>query len=259
MRVSSRRARDNGQLDVHDERLDLAVTTGPFGGATEARMIQVVFLVTLFVVNAYLLNQVRKPSKWLGRLFLRNMNERHSQVTDWGLSHVDVGEQRAILDVGCGGGRTIAKLAALAPRAKVVGIDYADGSIAESRAHNADRIASGRVEIVRASVDDLPGPSARFDLVTAVETHYYWPNMVGALTEIRRVLRPGAKLVLIAETYRDGRFGWAARLAMAPLRAALLTAEEHERRLAAAGFEAIEVSTEQQRGWICVVGTAPAT
>ena len=42
------------------------------------------FAVALAVV-AYLLNQVRKPSKWLGRPFLRSMNERHSAVTDWGL------------------------------------------------------------------------------------------------------------------------------------------------------------------------------
>jgi SAM-dependent methyltransferase len=215
------------------------------------------FAVALAVV-AYLLNQVRKPSKWLGRPFLRSMNERHSAVTDWGLSRVDIGEQLAILDVGCGGGRTVEKLATLAPRAKVVGIDYAEGSIAESRSHNAARIAAGQVEIIQASVSNLPGPSGRFDLATAIETHYYWPNMVEALREIRRVLRPGAKLILIAETHRDARFGWAARLAMAPLRAALLTAEEHRQRFADAGFEAIKVSTDRDRGWICAVGTAPA-
>lgn len=67
-----------------------------------------------------------------------------------------------------------------------------------------------------------------------------------------------AKLVLIAETYRDARFGWAARLSMAPLRATLLTVEQHRQRFADAGFEAIEVSTDRDRGWICAVGTAPA-
>ena len=215
----------------------------------------IALLAVTLCVGAYLLNQVRKPSKWLGRPFLRSMNERHSAVTDWGLSHVDIGDQLSILDIGCGGGRTVEKLAVLAPRAKVVGIDYADGSIAESRAHNAERIATGQVEIIRASVSDLPGPSDRFDLATAIETHYYWPNMVGALREIRRVLRPGAKLVLIAETYRDARFGWAARLAMAPLRVTLLTANEHQRRLADARFEAIEASTDHDRGWIGAVGT----
>lgn len=53
------------------------------------------------------------------------MNRRHSRLTDWGLSHLTIGEDDAILDVGCGGGRTVAKLAGLAPRGTVYGIDYA--------------------------------------------------------------------------------------------------------------------------------------
>jgi SAM-dependent methyltransferase len=220
-------------------------------------MTRVLSYVLLVCVVGYLLNQLRKPSKWFGRLFLKNMNQRHSEVTDWGLGHVQIGEQRAILDVGCGGGRTLAKLAERAPRAKVVGVDHAAGSIAESRAHNAALIAAGRVEVERTSVDHLPGPDAQFDLATAVETHYYWPDLVGGLREIRRVLRPGGKLVLIAETYRDGPLGWLTKIAMAPMRAAVLTADEHRKRLAAAGFDAIEISTDRRRGWLCAVGTAP--
>jgi hypothetical protein len=57
--------------------------------------------------------QCPKPTGWLGRLVLRNMNSRHSKVTDWGLSHVAVGEHDTVLDVGCGGGRTVSKLAAI--------------------------------------------------------------------------------------------------------------------------------------------------
>lgn len=219
-------------------------------------MFEAAFVAAIFGAVAYLLNQVRKPSRWLGRLMLKVMNARHSPLTDWGLSQVQIGEQLAILDVGCGGGRTLAKLAGLAPKAKIVGIDYAAGSVAESRAQNTQLIAAGRVDVTRASVTNLPGPDSRFDLVTAIETHYYWPNLLAGLTEIRRVLRPGGKLMLIAECYRDARFGWLARLATAPLRAAILTAEEHELRLAEAGYEAIEVTTDPRRGWICAVGTA---
>jgi hypothetical protein len=61
--------------------------------------------------------QCRKPKGWIGRIILRNMNSRHSRLTDWGLGFVAIGGQSAILDVGCGGGRTIAKLAVKAPGA----------------------------------------------------------------------------------------------------------------------------------------------
>ena len=70
-------------------------------------MTQALFLVILLSVTTYLVNQVRKPSRWLGRLFLKDMSRRHAPLTDWGLSHIPIGGQRAILDVGCGGGRTL--------------------------------------------------------------------------------------------------------------------------------------------------------
>ncbi len=86
---------------------------------------------------AYLLNQLRKPSRWVGQLFVRSMNKSHSALTDWGLTHIQIGKGFTILDVGCGGGRTIQKMAAMATEGKVFGVDYADGSIAASRALNA--------------------------------------------------------------------------------------------------------------------------
>lgn len=221
-------------------------------------MVRIAFMAAWFATVVYLLNQVRKPSRWLGRLFLKDMNRRHSALTDWGLGHIQIGEQLAIVDVGCGGGRTLAKLASLAPRARIVGVDYAAGSVAESQAHNAALITAGRVEVERASVGRLPGTAAQYDLATAVETHYYWPNLVAGFAEIRRVLRPGGTLLVIAESYRDARFGWLVRLAMAPLRAAVLSAEEHHGVLAQAGYETIEVTTDRRRGWICVVARTPS-
>ena len=74
--------------------------------------------------------QCQKPTGWLGRLMLRNMNSRHSKVTDWGLSQVAVEKHFTILDIGCGGGRTVSKLAALASEGKVYRLDYSAASVA---------------------------------------------------------------------------------------------------------------------------------
>jgi len=52
------------------------------------------------------------------------MNMSHSGVTDWGLTHVRIEKNFTILDVGCGGGRTISKLARIAEQGTVYGIDY---------------------------------------------------------------------------------------------------------------------------------------
>lgn len=215
--------------------------------------------VALILIGVpFLLYQVRKPSRWIGGRFLRAMNVAHSALTDWGVSHVEIGKAFTILDVGCGGGRTIGKLADAAPEGKVYGIDYSAESVAVSRKENAARIAEGRVEIGQASVSKLPFPDDRFDLVTAVETQYYWPDPVGDMKEIRRVLKPGGRAVVILETYRGGRFGALKGAVMTALRSRHLTVDQHREILSAAGFSDVRILTEARRGWFCGVGTKPA-
>src|SRR5262245_25199494 len=102
-----------------------------------------VLAITIAVV-LYLVNQCRKPSGWLGRFFLWEMGGRHIGVTEWGLSHINLEPQQTILDVGCGGGRTISKLASMAREGKVFGIDYSKASVAAARSRNQQLIDEGR-------------------------------------------------------------------------------------------------------------------
>lgn len=217
----------------------------------------VLYWVLLSVVLVYTLNQVRKPSKWVGRLFLWMMNHSHSALTDWGLRHVQIEKNFTILDVGCGGGRTIQKLASLAPEGTVYGVDYADGSVAASRAKSAHLIAAGRVEINQASVSRLPFPADQFNLVSAVETQYYWPELVKDMQEILRVLKPGGKLIVIAESYRRGAYNWLQAPVMKLVKSSNLGVDDHRRLFSEAGYTEIEIFEERTKGWFCGIGRKP--
>jgi SAM-dependent methyltransferase len=105
----------------------------------------------------------------------RNMNSRHSKVTDWGLSQASIGKQDIILDVGCSGGRTVSNLAAIATQGKVYGIDHSTESVAMAVRTNKQWIDVARVEVREASVSRLPFSEGAFDVITAVETHFWWP------------------------------------------------------------------------------------
>ncbi len=202
-------------------------------------------------------SQCQKPSGWIGRLTLWSMNRRHAAVTDWGLRHVRVHPRDVVLDVGCGGGRTVGKLAALTSDGKVVGVDYADASVEASRGENATWIGRGRVEIRQASVSALPFPDDTFDLVTAIETHFWWPDLAHDMREVRRVLKPGGRLAVIAEFYDGGKHAkYAGRLSTA-IGIASLTIDQHRDMLATAGFTDVRVIEEEPRGWICVLGSKP--
>jgi ubiquinone/menaquinone biosynthesis C-methylase UbiE len=206
--------------------------------------------------SAYL-NQFRQPRGWFGRFNLWMMNRRHSNLTDWGLSHVTIAGDATILDIGCGGGRTIQKLAALAPKATVFGVDFSETSVAMSQDFNRTLVERGRVVVQQASVSRLPFDDQMFDLVTAIETHFYWPDLPKDVSEVRRVLKPGGTLVLIAEAYKGGKHAKAIQMfadAMAPLGYAHLDVAEHRELLAQNGFANVEVVEEYNRGWICAMG-----
>ena len=219
---------------------------------------RVAYYALLAAVLFYALNQVRKPSRYFGRFFVWLMNMSHSGLTDWGLAHVGIQNQFTILDVGCGGGRTIQKLAALAPGGMVYGVDYAEGSVAASRAKNAESIQARRVEIQQASVSKLPFPDDRFDLVTAVETQYYWPDLPSDMREILRVLKPGGKLIVIAESYKRGAYNAFQRPIMKLLKSSNLSVDDQRDLFSAAGYTNIQIFEETARGWICCAGQKPS-
>ena len=222
-------------------------------------MIWILVKIAIVVVGLlYVLPQVRKPDRWLGRLFVWFMNRSHSSLTDWALSHVAVANDSTILDVGCGGGRTVQKLAARAAKGRVSGIDFASGSVAASRALNAAEVAAGRVEIREGSVTSLPWPDGTFDLVTAVETLYYWPDLPHDVRECLRVLKPGGTFAVIAESYAGGGRGMVDGIAMKLLRASHLSVAQHRELLERAGFADVTVHEEPGPRWLCVTGRRPA-
>ena len=220
-------------------------------------MFWIVRLAVIILLVAWIFRQIRKPSGPVGKRMVRAMNVGHSKMTEWGLQQVIVPQNAAILDVGCGGGRTVRRLAALAPRGKVIGLDYSAASVAVSRDTNADDIASERVQIQQGSVAALPFPDCTFDVVTAVEMHYYWPDLPANVREVLRVLKPGGTFALIAETYRGGPFRFVYGIVMPLLRAAFLSDAEHRDLLTQAGFTEVATKHVSGKNWICATGRRP--
>ncbi|HWG19909.1 MAG TPA: class I SAM-dependent methyltransferase [Terracidiphilus sp.] len=209
----------------------------------------------VIAATVYVGRQVKKPTRWVGRLIARLMNRSHAPLTDWALNHLEVSKDAAVLDVGCGGGRTIERLAGMA--ASAYGIDYSAGSVAASSAHNKRLVEQGRVVVKRASVSQLPFAGNSFELVIAVETQYYWPDVANDMREILRVLKPAGRLMVVAESYRGGRHDWYLGPVMRLLGSQRLSVEDHRALFEAAGYTQIEIFEQRSKGWLCAAGQKP--
>ena len=108
------------------------------------------------------------------------------------------------------------------------------------------------VEGVLAASVDLPFEPNTFDVVTAFETIYFWPDAAKGLAEIHRVLKPGGRVLVCYDD--EGTTPGAQDIAKQIEGMSLYTAERLESLLSEAGFVQVETHADGQ-GRLCAMGT----
>ncbi|MEJ2215931.1 MAG: methyltransferase domain-containing protein [Gemmatimonadota bacterium] len=99
-----------------------------------------------------------------------------------------------LLDIGCGGGAFLHD--ALASGCRGAGIDHSPEMVRVARRLNADAIGEGRLEIIEGGADRLPFPDDAFTCAAMTGVLGFLPDPVRTLTEIRRTLAPGGRVVV---------------------------------------------------------------
>ncbi|MBR5656969.1 MAG: methyltransferase domain-containing protein [Prevotella sp.] len=138
------------------------------------------------------------PQGRMGWFMLKFMNLCHAPLTNWGLDLVDIQDGWTMLDIGCGGGATLKRLLKRSKGGMVYGLDISEESVLKAQQVNA-KLLDKQVFVKQGSAAALPYEDGKFDLVTAVETVYFWPNLPGCLQEVHRVLKPGGRCAIMVE------------------------------------------------------------
>lgn len=138
------------------------------------------------------------PEGMIGRIMLADMNIGHTPISKWGLKHYAWQPDTAALDIGCGGGANLKRMLRLAPHGTVCGIDISNESVIKSKRVNLSELGR-RCFVKRGSADKIPFKAESFDVATAFETVYFWPDLPKAFAEVMRVLKPGGSFLVVCE------------------------------------------------------------
>lgn len=190
-----------------------------------------------------------KPQGVLGKLMLHGMNAGHGTLSEWGLSQIRIPAGANVLDIGCGGGANLLRLAKLAARGTVCGIDISECSLECSRKKVREYIAEGRCQVKYGSAEEIPFPDGFFDVATAFETVYFWKDMAAALCEVRRVLREDGLFMVVNDQSDAQNNCWTGIVEGMTVRGG----DELRALFEEAGFIGTEVISEDD-GRLCVIG-----
>lgn len=207
------------------------------------------------------------PTGRLGTAVGHAMSIQHRSLTKWALRQLVFAPDADVLDVGCGSGMALRLMSERTATGRLAGIDLSPEMVAMSRRRNAH--VGPRLDVRQGDAMRLPFDEATFDVVTAIETFYFWPDPMRGLTECRRVLRPGGWLCVTLEMTRDAAevptllqrvFGrsFTDRSDAGGLR--IVSGTQLSAMVTEAGFTRVRFAVEPRRslGWLCVMGQVPS-
>jgi len=187
------------------------------------------------ILDHDVVGQAHHPRGAAGRVTAWEMAHRPSnrQRSRWAVSLLGVQPTDRVLEIGFGPGLAIAALVR-AGAGHVYGIDHSDVMLRQASRRNAGAIRSGRVTLIRASVEQIPpaldGP---FDAILAVNALGFWSAPTERLAELRRRLAPGGRVAIASQPRCPGATAETSRSA----------AREIEDLLRGAGFTGLSTQT----------------
>ena len=115
----------------------------------------------------------------------------HNLVTPYYLRNRQIisTEDKVILDAGCGTGYKSLILATANPGAKIVGIDLSSEALTLAK-HRLEYHGINNAEFHQLSIEDLPDLNQEFDYINTDDVLYLLPDIAGALTAMKSVLKP---------------------------------------------------------------------
>jgi SAM-dependent methyltransferase len=136
----------------------------------------------------------RRPSGDTGAAHYRDPKE-HEESFAVALDALRLTARDRYLELCFGGGQLLER--ALQTVASAAGIDHSPDMLALAHELNAGAVAAGRLELVQGDVHELPWPDGEFTCAACTNAFFFIERPADFLAEVRRVLVPAGRFVLL--------------------------------------------------------------
>lgn len=199
-----------------------------------------------------LVAQFHRPHGPLGHVagLIMQLRGSNRARNAWTVERLELRPGERVLELGCGPGLALAAASRRVGSGLVVGVDHSRTMLRQARLRNAARVLTGRVRLVRASVDALPPLPGPFDALFAVNSLLWSEDPEALLRRLAEQLRPGGRMALTFQSRAPGATDAHSRRG----------GEELAARMRAAGLEGVRVETLPLAPVcaVCVQGRRPA-
>ncbi|HIK30725.1 MAG TPA: class I SAM-dependent methyltransferase [Oscillatoriales cyanobacterium M59_W2019_021] len=110
------------------------------------------------------------------------------------LDYVELPESSRVLDLGCGTGKLLGRLADRFPDLQGTGLDFSEEMLSQARSRDRH---PDRLTYVRGTVESLPFDAGQFDAAFSTISFLHYPQPQTVLAEVSRVLRIGGRFYLV--------------------------------------------------------------
>ena len=196
------------------------------------------------------IDQCMKPHGEEGIQTIENMNVNHKEISEFAFECVTFNENAKIIDIGCGGGVNIEKFLKLTS-GNVDGLDYSEVSVSESIKRNSEAVENGRYNVIQANVSNMPIKNESYDLVSAFETIYFWPNITETFKEVFRIIKPHGQFMIAQGT--DGNHPDDEKWLATVEGMSVYTAPELKKYLLNAGFKSVKSPVKENEHILVVI------
>jgi len=150
--------------------------------------------------STFFSKQARKPTGVFGRWVMSLIFDRgNAFLNDYVFDLMSVQADDRIIEIGCGTGKLISRMAAIIEEGIIEGIDFSGEMISTAIKQNKKFMVNRKVKIVEGDFDNMDYEKKIFTKACSVNTLYFWPRPEYTVKKIADLLTPSGKLILAFE------------------------------------------------------------